>query len=256
MSKQRKKSPQARFGWLPDRPDVRDYRYKVEAPQLAALPPRVDLRQGCSPVEDQGELGSCTAHALVGALEFLEKKAGDATPTNLSRLFLYYQERLVEGTVDSDSGAFLRDGIKVLNRIGTPAESAWPYRIEKFTRRPTVTASRKAGAHRITLYERIDTLAQMRACLADGYPFVFGFTVYESFESEAVARTGAVNMPSGAEEELGGHAVLAVGYDDATGRVLVRNSWGVDWGDGGYFTLPYDYVQSRDLSDDLWRVTR
>jgi C1A family cysteine protease len=217
------------------------------------LPPGVDLRTGCSPVEDQGALGSCTANALVGALEFLEKKDGAAF-VDLSRLFVYYNERVIEGTADSDSGAFLRDGIKSLAKQGVCPEPEWPYRIAAFRKKPTPKCYADAANHQITSYRRIVTTDEMRTCLADGFPFVFGFTVYESFESSQVAKTGIVNLPKPKEQVVGGHAVAAVGYDEAAQRFIARNSWGTNWGMRGYFTIPYEYLADRNLSDDFWTI--
>jgi C1A family cysteine protease len=243
------------YGWVPDLPDRRDVLFGAVRAVPAVLPPRVDLRELCSPVEDQGNLGSCTGNALIGALEFLEKK--NRVPfVDLSRLFVYYNERVLEGTVHSDSGAMIRDGIKTLKNQGVCTEKKWPYLIAKFAAKPTVACFREALDHQITSYERILTLEQMRACLAEGFPFVFGFTVYESFESAEVAKTGTVEMPQPGERVVGGHAVLAVGYDDASSRIVVRNSWGTAWGRLGYFTLPYEYVTDRNLSDDFWVIRR
>jgi C1A family cysteine protease len=241
------------YGWLPDLPDHRDYRFAAIRLKRARLPRKVDLRALCSPVENQGDLGSCTANALVGALEFLEKKQGRAV-RNLSRLFVYYNERALEGTVGEDSGAFLRDGIKTLVKLGVCEETLWPYVIARYRKKPTAACFRAATKHQLLTYHRLDTIADMRSCLADGYPFVFGFTVFTAFESAKVEKTGVLNMPGRNEEDLGGHAVLAVGFDDAAKRLIVRNSWGADWGMRGYFTMPYAYVSSRDLADDFWTV--
>lgn len=243
------------YGWLPDLPDGRDFLFGARRPQPAALPSVIDLRASCSPVEDQGQLGSCTANALAGALEFLEVK--DKVPfSDLSRLFIYYNERVVEHTVKTDSGAMIRDGIKTLAAQGVCGETLWPYVISRFAVKPSAACYAQATRHEITSYERLQTLDEMRACLAAGYPFVFGFTVYETFESAAVAKTGIVPMPGPAERTLGGHAVCAVGYDDQEKRFLVRNSWGPGWGIGGYFKMPYAYLESRNLSDDFWTIRR
>jgi C1A family cysteine protease len=243
------------YGWVPDLPDQRDLRYGAIYRIPKKLPARTDLRRLCPPVEDQGELGSCTAHALTGALEVLEKKDGLAV-AHMSRLFVYYNERALEHTVSQDSGAMLRDGIKTLVKQGCCTEPKWPYRIAKFKAKPGAVCYKEAANHQVTSYQRIDTLDQMRACLAEGYPFVFGFTVYESFETQAVAKSGTVGMPGKRERALGGHAVLAVGYNDKQKRLLVRNSWGTNWGQKGYFTMPYAYVKSRDLADDFWTIRK
>jgi C1A family cysteine protease len=220
-----------------------------------ALPPAVDLRSGCPPVEDQGNLGSCTANAIVGALEFLELK--DGLPlVDLSRLFVYYNERVMEHTVQSDSGAQIRDGIKSVAKQGVCTEAKWPYLISKFKLKPTPTCYKEALKHKIIEYQSIGSLADMRACLAEGYPFVFGFIVYESFESDKVAKTGSVPMPKKSERMLGGHAVLAVGYNDKQKRFIVRNSWGPGWGLKGYFTMPYAYLTNPQLASDFWVVRR
>ncbi len=253
MSAKIKTHSSQHYGWLPDLPDYRDLLYSKIAPRIAALPPSVSLQAGCPPVEDQGQLGSCTANALVGALEFLEKKDG-APFADLSRLFVYYNERVIEDTVAQDSGAFLRDGVKSLAKQGVCREGKWPYAIGAFTKKPPQACYSEATNHQITSYHRINTVHEMRVCLADGYPFVFGFTVYDGFESPQVARTGTLSMPKKTESVVGGHAVLAVGYNDKQKRFLIRNSWGDKWGKKGYFTIPYAYLEDRNLSDDFWTI--
>lgn len=242
-----------RYGWVPDLPDHRDFLYSALRPVPKTLPSSIDLRPTCSPVEDQGNLGSCTGNALAGAIEFLERK-NNIPYIDASRLFIYYNERIIEGTVKWDSGAMLRDGIKTLNKHGVCSEKKWPYIISKFAVKPSAGCYKEALSHQITSYYRILTLDEMRTCLADGFPFVFGFTVYESFESSKVARTGTVPMPKPSERALGGHAVLAVGYNGKEKRFIVRNSWGTGWGKKGYFTMPYEYLVDRNLSDDLWTI--
>jgi C1A family cysteine protease len=186
-------------------------------------------------------------------MEFLMLK--DQKPyADLSRLFIYYNERVIEGTVDQDSGAMIRDGIKTLADQGVCTEALWPYDISRFTVKPTDACYQEALKYKVTLYARLNVIDEMRTCLADGFPFVFGFTVYESFESQDVANTGVVPMPGTNEQVLGGHAVVGVGYDDSQKRFIVRNSWGNAWGMKGYFTIPYDYLANRDLSDDFWAI--
>lgn len=243
------------FGWLPDIPDQRDFMFSAVYRAPKKLPASADLRSMCSAVEDQKALGSCTANALVGALEFLERKDG-VPVVNLSRLFVYYNERVIEHTVSSDSGAQLRDGIKTLAKQGVCTEKKWPYTISKFKNKPSTACYTEASNHQITSYQRVQSLTDMRSCLAAGYPFVFGFTVYESFESDQVARTGVVPMPAPNERVLGGHAVVAVGYSDADKRFIVRNSWGKKWGQAGYCTMPYDYLSDPQLAGDMWTIRR
>jgi C1A family cysteine protease len=162
----------------------------------------------------------------------------------------------MEGDVNSDNGAAIRDGIKTIVNQGVCPETEWPYDIVKVADKPLAQCYTDAMACQAVSYQRLvsTNLNQLKGCIASGYPFVFGFTVYDAFESEEVAKTGQLSMPGPQEKTQGGHAVLAVGYDDATQRFTVRNSWGKDWGLNGYFTMPYAYLTSTDLADDFWAV--
>jgi C1A family cysteine protease len=203
------------YGWLPDLPDGRDLLYAAPIAALPELPAKVDLRDKCPPVYDQGQLGSCTANAIGAALQFDQKKQGekDFVP---SRLFIYYNERAIEGTVDSDSGAQIRDGVKSVVKQGACKEDpTWPYDIDHYAKKPSKAAYDEGEEHQALRYLRItQALSQFKGCLASGYPFIFGFTVYESFESQEIAKSGHVPMPRAKEALLGGHAVLGVGYDE------------------------------------------
>lgn len=239
-----------RFGWVPDLPDQRDFLYAAPSRYQQHLPPSVDLSHKCPPIYDQGQLGSCTANAIAAAIEFEQQKK--FVP---SRLFIYYNERAMEGTIKSDSGAMIRDGIKSVATLGAPPEKDWPYQIAKFEEKPPAPAYKDAKKDLVTLYQRlIQDLNTMKGCLASGYPFVFGFTVYDSFEGEQVAKTGIVQMPASDEKVVGGHAVMAVGYDDKSREFLVRNSWGTDWGLKGYFKMPYAYLTAPKLATDFWTI--
>jgi len=246
-----------RYGWIPDLPDQRDHLFAAPTPVLTDLPPSVDLRPNCpKTVYDQGQLGSCTANAIAAAFEFdlAKQELPDFMP---SRLFIYFNERRMEGSVGSDSGAMIRDGIKSVAKQGVCPEDTWPYDIGRFTDEPTGECYTAALANRALAYQRVpQTLNQMRGCLAHGFPFVFGFSVYESFEGAEVATTGVVPLPGASEALLGGHAVLAVGYDDASTRFVVRNSWGSGWGQDGYFTIPYSYLTDRGLASDFWTIAK
>lgn len=253
-------APVYKLGWLPDLPDARDFLYAAPLKVMLKLPAKVDLSKGCPPVYNQGNLGSCTANALGAAFEFGKKKQKKPT-FRPSRLFLYYNERVMMNTVNSDSGAFLRDGVKSLNKLGICPEKDWTYDDNpspgaKFTQKPPASCYATALNHQILSYWRIPVnLSSIKGCLAEGYPFTFGFTVYESFMTPTVAQTGIMPMPNiSAEHVVGGHAVLAVGYDDTKQAVLVRNSWGTGWGIKGYFWMPYAYIANTAYCSDFWTI--
>lgn len=216
----------------------------------------VDPRSEMPAPYDQGQLGSCTANAIAAAVEYdaILNERHFGTP---SRLFIYFEERKREGTVGEDSGAFGRDGFKVLRKTGVPPETDWPYDISKFTQPPPPQAYADATPHRIPRYvhpglsgtfaERQEALKRV---LSNKQTVAFGFTVYEGFESSEVARTGIVPMPGPGERQVGGHEVLLVGYlKSEPDYALVRNSWGSGWGLGGYFLFPWQYLLGPEASD-------
>jgi C1A family cysteine protease len=248
--------PQSHYGWKKDAEDPRDFSFKASRYTLEQpLPQSVDLRGFMPPIYDQSTLGSCTANAIGAAIQFEQMKQ-KITSFEPSRLFIYYNERLAEGTVSEDAGAQIRTGIKVVNRQGFCADDLWPYDIAKFTQKPTDLCYQVATGHQSLQYRRLTDgdLNDMKLCLASGFPFVFGISVFASLETDQVARTGVVPMPGPKEEYLGGHAILAAGYDDSTKRLIIRNSWGTKWGQKGYFTIPYEYVQDSQLASDFWTI--
>ena len=285
------------MGWLPDYPDFRDYtvEYDEIAPKLKALgqkdsvkamltkigvlestkkslPPSVDLKAWCSSVENQGALGSCTAHAGIGLVEYFERRAF-GKHIDASRLFLYKVTRnMLHWT--GDTGGFLRTTMGALTLFGVPPEEYWPYIIADFDKEPSAFCYAFAQNYQAISFYRLDPpgtsrdalLKQIKADLAGGLPSMFGFTVYSSIAQAET--TGKIPYPTPGEKILGGHAVAAVGYDDATkikntnphaaetkGAFLIRNSWGTVWGDNGFGWLPYDYVLN-GLAIDWWSLLK
>lgn len=241
------------YGWHPSLPDQRD----IVLPTVTLnLPVSVDLRSLCPPVYDQGQLGSCTANAIAFHLDFNRKKQGEQF-INPARLQIYYNERKDQGTIESDAGSTIRESAKAVKNYGAAPESQWPYDISKFKIRPSETAIEAAIQFEDQTYMKVSrTLNSFKTRLAQGFPFVIGFTVYESFETDQVAKTGIMPMPLATESVLGGHAVAIVGYNDLKKTFIVRNSWGSSWGDEGYFYMPYEYLQQPSLSSDFWTLEK
>ena len=271
------------MGWIPDYPDFRDYTEKTEgirnvlgipkASKAKSPPASIDLRQWCSPIEDQGSLGSCTANAGVGMIEYYERKAF-GRHIDASRLFLYKVTRNLM-KVKADSGAYLRTTMGAMILFGVPPESYWPYTDDEktFDQEPPAFCYAFAQNYQTVKYFRHDPLdtkpeeilKKLKTYLANGHPALFGFTVYNSVEQ--AEGSGCIPFPSPKEKIEGGHAVVAVGYDDrtkiqnkygkikTTGALLIRNSWGKEWGDKGYGWLPYDYVL-KGLAEDFWSILK
>jgi C1A family cysteine protease len=242
------------YGCIRDTRDARDYMF---APSLEAIPAVVDLRKNCPPVMDQGELGSCTAHGITGALRCARITAG-MTDIEFARLQLYFDERDMEGTIESDGGGMIRDGIKCAAKIGVAQETLWPYDISKFTVTPPPEVYSDAIKHQSLQYERVQVDAShIKTAIAHGFPVVIGVTLFDSFESEEVAATGMVPIPNtGVESPVGGHCLYAVGYGQKDGCITVRNSWNTTWGDKGDCYFPDHYLGSTLFGSDYWTITK
>jgi len=293
------------MGWIPDYPDIRDYtKETVEVREIlagrmgggevargaggaararrprASLPGKVDLREWCSAVEDQGMLGSCTANAGAGVIEYYERRAFGKY-VEASRLFLYKVTRNLM-KMKGDTGGFLRTTIGAMVLFGVPPEEYWPYTDSQdgFDREPPAFCYAFAQNYQAIKYYRHDppgskpaeVLERIKGALAAGHPSMFGFTVYSSIEQ--AEKTGRIPFPGPRERIEGGHAIVAVGYDDkmqvenrgaaggagvggaaTEGAFLIRNSWGKGWGEAGYGWLPYEYVK-RGLAEDFWSVLK
>jgi C1A family cysteine protease len=228
------------------RPSLLDFKH---IPKKAKLPEIVDLSTSSKmpPVFNQGNLGSCTAQAFTAVYHFIK-------PGFLgSRLFLYYNERMLENDIANDSGATLYSGVVCLKKYGVCVESLYAYIIADFAKPPSAAIYKAALANRLVKAQNLpNSIASIQNALASGFPIVIGIAIYSEFESAIVTKTGVVPMPRASSKFLGGHAVVVVGYDNRTKLFKVRNSWGAGWGVKGYFFLPYQYLQRSNLSSDLW----
>lgn len=247
-----------KYGWDKDQPDHRDFK-RAAPPITATLPPIcTGMLQMCLPVYNQATLGSCTWNGTTFEMQFARQfarlKDGEK---NLSRLFGYYLTRLQEGTVKQDSGAQIRDCMKVAANSGCCFEMTWPYDVAKFARKPSAAAYAEAKTMESLVYESVrQDINHIKYEITQNLPVIFGFTVYASFESDEVAKTGMMPMPGKKEQNLGGHCVVAIGYDDSKQAVLCRNSWGSEWGVNGYFWMPYAYITNPDLASDFWVISK
>jgi len=235
--------------------DHRDYILKIAIPESTALASStiVDLRSLCPPIYDQGDLGSCVSNGTGSAIQFYQNKTNSVHKFMPSRLFMYYNTRVIENSVSEDNGTTIRDCLISVNKTGVCPETLWPYTISQFAIKPPTIAYTSASAHLVKTYTRIILdLNQMKQCLIDGYPFIFGIELYSSFYD--VGSNGLVSTPSTSDELLGGHCMACVGFDDSKSVFIVRNSWGTSWGDAGYCYIPYNYLNNSTYTSDLWTI--
>ena len=256
----------SRLGWVRDLPDPRDHVYSAPLGVLQALPASIDLDPKF-PIYDQGRIGSCTANALAGAVQFDRLKNSQNPDFVPSRLFIYYNERVIEGDPGNDGGAQLRDGIKTLQQQGVCPETEWPYDDtpapyeggpfpvgSRPATNPPQTCYNDAVNYEIVNYQRLNqNLSQLQGCLAAGFPFAFGFTVFDGWYKQN-PHPAVIPVPSATDTPVGGHAVLCIGYDNNKSLFKIRNSWGPNEGDQGYFYMPYAYVTEPTLANDLWVI--
>lgn len=258
------------FGYTPKiqhkfnlkRDDVieQDLIHLFSVPRHVQFIQQVDLRSKMPPVYDQGNLGSCTANAIGAAYQFrymreFEQQEQKDEPFIPSRLFIYYNERKIEGTINEDSGASLSDGIKTISNTGVCTETEWPYDITVYKNEPPTECYTYASSHTCIKSKRlIQDITQLKTCLSNGFPFVFGLVIYPSFESSYASKTGIIPVPGPKEQPLGGHALLCCGYDETKQVFIIRNSWGESWGDKGYCYIPYSYILDKQKAHDFWTV--
>ena len=246
--------PKYAYGWRPQYPDHRDHLHVPRPLTLSNLPTSVDLRSQMPAVWDQDQIGTCGAHATGAAWVNLCRRQGlpEIMP---SRLFIYYNARVYDGTQGYDSGISIRNGIKALATSGVCPETDWGYDETKYAVQPPAVCYADGAQHRVLEYQSVgQDVDSICAALAEGDPVIIGISVYSGFESGQVAASGQANLPQPEETFVGGHAVLIVGYDRTTQRFLLRNSWSANWGLGGYFTLPFSYVANPDLASDFWII--
>ena len=234
-----------------------DWEYHPPSSVVRRLPAVVDLRRHCPPVYDQLHLNSCSANAIAAALRYDLLKEGRPHVPAPSRLFIYYNERVLGGVAGTNSPVSLRDGYRTITKVGACAERQWPYDQRRFRRHPSAACYRAALRHRAVAYYRVRrAISQLRACLAEGFPFVMAMAVHRSMTQAPARHTGVLALPTRRDRLRGGHAVLAVGYDHARRIITFRNSWGAGWGDRGYGYMPYAFFASADLTWDFWTMRR
>ena len=268
---------QRTYGWIKNKVDQRDKKVRFTDNHIKLFATNKNLEKvndvfdlrtivkipSCLDEIDQFSLGACTSNSIAFAYAFDEIKQGNKEVFMPSRLFIYYNERMMEGTVHTDSGAEIRDGIKSLNKYGVCDEHHWVYDPKQFSVKPPQKVYDEAKLCKAVVYAAIDfsqdktdqdRVEHLKKALQSGFPFVFGFKVYESFESAEVAKTGMMPMPKPDEKLLGGHAVCAIGFDDSKQCFIIKNSWGANWGCHGYFYMPYKFISDTNSAEDFWVI--
>lgn len=239
----------SRYGWIPQIGDRRDTPFIAAAPRVP-LPESVDLRPDQPPIYDQKDIGSCVGQAVARCLEWTMQEQGQDAFTP-SRLQLYYEGRRAIDTVPVDSGCVIRDVMKFVNRHGAGPEKLWPYYPGNYLYEPPAAVYAAGADHQVLSYRAVRPGHNLRQALSERNLVVFGISIYDSFHSAHTTRTGGVRMPNPGARLVGGHAIVAVGY--TPNHLICANSWGPDWGDGGYFYLPWAYTAA-DLARDFWTV--
>ncbi len=244
-----------RCGWMPDHPDHRDKVYAMSGPVIA-LPAHATLAAGLPPVYNQLQTSSCTGNSSCGLFDYTYKEEHKKFMFP-SRLFPYYNARVVEGSVRSDSGAMIRDVIKSFVTKGVCVETSWPFRENKVTAKPTAKCYSDALKMEAKEYQRLDNknITMLKTSIVHGDPFVFGLSLFDNM-SLIDGTNNLLSVPDKSAEFLGGHALLCYGYDDFVKAFLVRNSWGAEWGKDGNFMVSYDYMTNPELADDFWTIKK
>lgn len=246
------------FGWEPEFPDHRDFRLS-QMPKLRPAtdpgPPSFSLRDYCSPVRNQLNIGSCVGFSTCAAVELLRRRDADEHSTIYSPLFAYYYARIEDGLEwkNIDAGAYIRDSMKVAARIGVCPESRYLYKPQRFKEQPPPSAVKEARRWKTGAYYACNSTSEIMRAIASGFPVVGGFSCFANMFTEEVDRTGHVPMPEGGFE--GGHAVCFISYDTEARRFGFKNSWSEEWGDAGFGTLPFDFIND-GLADDFWCLTQ
>lgn len=242
-----------RYNWIPDLPDFRDQRFMI--PGALTVPMVKSLI--CPPIQDQKDEGSCVYNALTSGMEAVEIDQNIIPPIMFSRQFGYFDYRKQNGEIEQDNGASIREAIKLVAKDGVCLESTWPYTSANFAKEPPPKCWKEAQAHKILQYLSLKTVSAMLACMASGFGFVGGISVYESFESDQVAKTGIIPIPEKGEKLLGGHALyFGGGFDQHRAMFKGQNSWGPNWGLQGNFWIPFAYLANPGLASDFWTIRR